>query len=419
MKHIFLISLLMPAFCFAQETTGDALVTPKRPKTVIRVGGPSADIQGFSNQAIQIAVDALPTEGGTVKIDEGVFTMMAPVRLRSNMQLVGSGAKTVLKRIDGFRSKFVIDADYGELKVTVEDASRFKPGMSIQISNRPYAECWDVSTAVITDIVKDTLYFDTHLIRDYEARLDGMVSNAGSCVSVYGVHDVVVSDLLIDGNKEKNFLLDGCNGGGIAIIKSNNVVVDHVVVKDFNGEGITWQITNNVNIRNSEIFGCTNMGLHPGTGSPNTIIENNKSHNNKVGLFICWRVQNSIVRNNIFSDNLTNGISTGHKDSDVLFEKNIINGNGADGVYIRQEDISNSPHRNTFISNTIEDNKGYGVYVGADTRDLEFRNNVIKNSKKDIQKAAFYLANKSYRIKETNNQISGHAEGDIVYGKTK
>jgi hypothetical protein len=419
MKHIFLVAFLVPVICIGQETTGDALVTPKRQKSIIRVGGAGADIQGFSNQAIQIAVDALPSEGGTVKVDEGVFTMMAPVRLRSNVKLVGSGPRTILRRIDGCQSKFIIDADYGELKVTVQDASKFKPGMSIQITNKPYSDCWDVSTAVITDIVKDTLYFDTHLIRDYESKLDGVVSNAGSCVSVYGVHDVVVSDLSIDGNKDKNFLLDGCNGGGIAIIKSNNVVVDRVVVKDFNGEGITWQITNNVTIRNSEIFGCTNMGLHPGTGSPNTVIENTKSHNNKVGLFICWRVQNSVVKNNVFSDNLTNGISTGHKDSDVLFEGNTINGNGADGVYIREEDFSNSPHRNTFISNTIEDNKGYGVYVGSDTRDLEFKNNVIKNSKKDVQKAAFYLANKKYKIKETNNEISGHAEGDIVYGKPK
>lgn len=414
MKHILLAAFLLPLFCIAQESTGDALVTPRKPKTLIRVGGPSADIQGFSNQAIQIAVDALPQEGGTVKIDEGVFTMMAPVRMRSNVRLTGSGVKTILKRIDGYRSKFVIDADYGELKVTVEDASKFKPGMSIQISNKPFAECWDVSTAVITDVVKDTLYFDTHLIRDYEAKLDGIVSNAGSCVSVYGVHDVVISDLSIDGNKDKNYLLDGCNGGGIAIIRSNNVVVDGVVVKDFNGEGITWQITNNVNIRNCEISGCTNMGLHPGTGSPNTVIENTKSHHNKVGLFICWRVQNSIVRNNIFADNLTNGISTGHKDSDVLFEGNTINGNGADGVYIREEDVQNSPHRNTFVSNKIENNKGYGIYIGSDARDLEFKNNIIKN-----QRAAFYLASRNYKIREVNNETSGLAEGKIVYEKTK
>jgi hypothetical protein len=414
MKHLLLLVFIIPVFCVAQESTGDALVTPKRPKTIIRVGGPGADIQGFSNLAIQMAVDALPPEGGTVKMDTGLYMMMAPVRLRSNTELLGSGTRTIMKRIDGCRSKFVIDADYGELKITVEDASKFKPGMSIQVSNKPYSECWDVSTAVITDIVKDTLYFDTHLIRDYEAKFEGMVSNAGSCVSVYGVHDVVISDLLIDGNKEKNYLLDGCNGGGVAIIKSRNVVVDRVVIKDFNGEGITWQITNNVTVRNSEISGCTNMGLHPGTGSPNSLIENNRSHHNKVGLFICWRVQNSVVRKNVFSDNSTNGISTGHKDSDVLFEGNIIKGNGEHGIYIREEDIQNSPHRNKFVSNTIEKNNGYGVYVGSEAIDLEFKNNIIKN-----QKAAFYLADKSYKIIDIDNQISGHQEGHMVYGREK
>src|SRR6478672_13273109 len=94
MKHLFLIALLMPLFCLGQENTGDALVTPKRPKTVIRVGGAGADIQGFTNQAVQIAMDALPAEGDTVKMDGGVFMMMAPVRLRSNVALVGSGPRT-------------------------------------------------------------------------------------------------------------------------------------------------------------------------------------------------------------------------------------------------------------------------------------------------------------------------------------
>ncbi|HUQ66525.1 MAG TPA: right-handed parallel beta-helix repeat-containing protein [Flavitalea sp.] len=417
MKKIFYALLFISPVCFAQENLGDALVTPKRPKKIIHVGGPGADIQGFTNHSIQIAVEALPPEGGIVKMDTGVYTMMAPVRLKSNVQLIGSGPRTVLRRIDGFHSRFIIDADYGELKITVEDASKFKPGMSIQVTNKPYSDCWDVSTAVITDIVKDTLFFDTHLIRDYEAGLNGMVTNAGSCVSVYGVQNVLLSDFQVDGNKTKNDLLDGCNGGGVAIIKSNNVTVDHVVVKDFNGEGITWQITNHVTIRNSEINGCTNMGLHPGTGSPNTVIENNFSHNNKVGLYICWRVQNSIVRNNVFSDNSTNGISTGHKDSDVLFEGNTINGNGEHGVYIRDENIKNSPCRNTFTDNKIEDNKGYGIYIAAEAPDLVLKNNTIRNTQSNLQKAAIYVAQKGIGFTQNNNKMTGHADGNILYGK--
>ena len=399
MKRIFFFLLLTPCVNFAQteKFVVDALVKPKTQERLITVGGPSASIQGFTNQDIQIAVDALPAEGGTVKLDPGEFKMMAPVRLRSNVKLIGSGAKTILKRIDGYHSKFVIDADYGELKITVEDASGFKPGMSIQITDKPNSGCWDVTTATITDIVKDTLYFDTYLIRDYDSELNGMVTNAGSCVSVHDAQNVYISDFTVDGNKEKNDLLDGCNGGGIAIIKSKNVTVEKVHVKDFNGEGITWQITENVTVRNCEISACTNMGLHPGTGSPNSLIENNNSHNNKVGLFICWRVHHSVVRGNQFHNNSENGISTGHKDSDVLFEKNHIYENMQDGVYVREEDDKNSPHRNTFINNIVENNGGNGFFISGKPSNMLIKENVIRSTIKGKQKAAIFIAKILFR----------------------
>ena len=419
MQRIFFFLLLTPSLNFAQteKFVVDALVKPKTQERLITVGGPSANIQGFTNQDIQIAVDALPAEGGTVKLDPGEFKMMAPVRLRSNVKLIGSGAKTILKRIDGYHSKFVIDADYGELKITVEDASGFKPGMSIQITDKPNSGCWDVTTATITDIVKDTLYFDTYLIRDYDSELNGMVTNAGSCVSVHDAQNVYISDFTVDGNKEKNDLLDGCNGGGIAIIKSKNVTVEKVHVKDFNGEGITWQITENVTVRNCEISACTNMGLHPGTGSPNSLIENNNSHNNKVGLFICWRVHHSVVRGNQFHNNSENGISTGHKDSDVLFEKNHIYENVQDGVYVREEDDKNSPHRNTFINNIVENNGGNGFFISGKPSNMLIKENVIRSTIKGKQKAAIFIAKNSLPVKEENNKMSGSADGNIVYEK--
>jgi parallel beta-helix repeat protein len=421
MKKIFFFLLLLPFINSAQQGkfVPDALVTPKKPERLITVGGTNANVPGYTNQAIQIAVDALPAEGGTIKMDSGEFKIMAPVRLRSNVKLIGSGRMTILKRIDGYHSKFIIDADYGELKVTVEDPSGFKPGMSIQITNKPNWECWDVSTAIITDIVKDTLYFDNYLIRDYDSELDGMVTNAGSCVSVRDAQNVYIADFLIDGNKEKNDLLDGCNGGGIVIIKSRNVTVEKVHVKDFNGEGITWQITENVTVRNCEISGCTNMGLHPGSGSPNSLIENNNSHHNKVGLFICWRVHHSIVRGNQFHNNSENGISTGHKDSDVLFDSNQIYENAQDGIYIREEDKKNSPHRNTFINNIVENNGGYGFYISGKPSNMLIKENTIRSTIKGKQKAAIFIAKNALPVQEEGNKMSGHENGNIIYEKTK
>ena len=416
--------MLLANICFAQDRdfTVDALVTPRTQERVITVGGAGADIQGFTNSAIQRAVDALPAAGGTVKMGPGEYMIMSPVRLPSHVKLVGSGRETILKRIDGFNSKFIVDADFGELKLTVADVSGFQVGMSIQVTTDDHSSCWDVTTGTITDIVGNIVYIDAHLVRDYDAEQNGVITNAGSCVGVTGAEDVYISDFTIDGNKEENDLLDGCNGGGIAIMKSRDVTVENVTVRNFNGEGITWQITENVTVRNCEISGCTNMGLHPGTGSPNSLIEDNNSHDNRVGLFICWRVQHSVVRNNRFHNNREVGISTGHKDSDVLFEKNHIFENGGDGVEFRNEDDLNSPHRNTFVENTIENNgvtkNGYGLSFRGRPSDVVVKNNIIRDTGKGTQKAGIYIHQNVPPIKTENNKMSGHSLGNVIRDKT-
>jgi len=104
MKKLLFILSFLPGIMSAQtdKYAVDALVYPKKQEKLITVGGPSADIQGFTSEAIQIAVDALPADGGTVRLSPGIFKMKAPVRLKSNAVLVGSGPETILKRIDGF-----------------------------------------------------------------------------------------------------------------------------------------------------------------------------------------------------------------------------------------------------------------------------------------------------------------------------
>ena len=417
-KRIFVLVFFAAAAALAQpgDYVVDALVTPKTQKTVLTVGGPEADVCGFTNQAIQLAIDALPAEGGTVRLTPGTFHISAPVRAVSHFELIGSGPKTILKISDGVETPFVIDADYGELKVTVEDPSGFRIGMAIQIRDDEWNSCWDVSTARITDIVGNVLYFDRGLIRDYRADLGGMVSNATSGVEAVDVEDVRFADFTVDGNRQKSARMDGCNGAGVFILRSKNVVVENIHVTQFNGEGISWQITENVTGRNCEGDHCANIGLHPGTGSPLTVIENNDvHHNDRDGLYICWRVHHSRVSGNRFHHNERFGICTGHKDTDVLFENNHVFENGSDGIHLRGERASNAPHRNTFVNNVIENNgvkdkEGYGFSINCAAEDVVLKDNIIRDTGKGTQKAAVMIYKSGIPVKMVNNVISGHPE---------
>ncbi len=167
-----LVSFSISILSFSQINKADALVSPKIAERQITVGGPDADVAGFTNQSIQFAINAVAKTGGTVKLSPGVYKIIAPVRMKSNVNLVGSGKKTILKRGMGVQTKYIDDADFGELKITVENSDGFEIGMKVQITDDVNRGCCNVSTASISDIVDNVIYIDKGLIRDYRFYLN-------------------------------------------------------------------------------------------------------------------------------------------------------------------------------------------------------------------------------------------------------
>lgn len=388
----------------------------------ITVGGAGADITGFSSEAIQQAVDELKVRGGgVVRLTPGVFHIKTPVRLYSLQELVGSGPETVLRKIDGFSSQLLIDADYGERQLTVADPSGFEPGMAVHIYDAKHNNAWEVSTAVITTIEDNVLNLDDYLLRDYRADKEGGVSSASSIIAALEAENVHIRNLNVDGNRRRNEFINGCRGGGIYLYDVRNALVENVSVSDFNGDGISWQMTWDVTVRNCTVSGCSKDGLHPGTGSYNTLIESNtSSRNDRNGLFICWRVQNGIVNGNRFHHNKHSGICTGHKDTDMAFKQNRIYENGKAGVDFRSEREVNAPHRNLFQNNTVENNGtdggGYGFLINSPVRELVLEGNIIRDTGSGAQKAAVYIFRHDLTVSMEDNIISGHNDGEVVFG---
>jgi hypothetical protein len=418
---VFSLVLLGLAVNHSINSQNISLVSIKHAEQIITVGGPGADIPGFTSEEIQIALDAVKSRGGgVVKLNPGTFEIIGPVRISDNTSLIGSGESTVLQKCDGFKTSFVVDADWGMLKAVVKDASGFKTGMGIQLYDSQHNQGWDVTTAVITDIQDNTIYFDNRTVNDYLASLDGTVTNSFSIIEAVDAENVKIADLSIEGNKDKNEYLNGCRGGGIYIHKSKNCLVENVKINGFNGDTYSWQITEDIKIRGCEASNGNGLGFHPGTGSDHSFVENCISHGNKGdGIFLCWRVQNGIFRNNTSYGNGDNGISIGHKDTDNIFENNHVYENGLHGVLFRDENEQNSGHRNTFTNNTIENNgtreESAGFYIGGETHDIKITNNIIRSEGKGTQAIAIFIGKGTSKIIATHNKISGSK--DIVYEK--
>jgi parallel beta-helix repeat protein len=425
MKHksvaAFGLVLILMAISSGIYSQNIGLVDVRRAEQVITVGGPDADISGYTSGAIQIALDAIEQRGGgIVKLNPGVYKIIGPVRLSDNSSLIGSGKTTILQKCDGFKTSFIIDADWGMLKAVVKDVSGFKIGMGIQLYDDEHDQGWDVTTAIITDIKDNVIYFDNNTNYDYLASLNGTITNGCSIVEAVGVENVRITNLVVEGNKKTNDYINGCRGGGIYIHKSKNCLVENVTVNEFNGDSFSWQVDENVTVKGCEASNGNGLGFHPGTGSDHPIVENCVSHNNTGdGIFLCWRVQNGIFRNNTVYANGQNGISIGHKDTDNIFEDNHIYENGYQGVLFREETEENSGHRNTFTNNVIENNgvkkEASGFYIGGVTHDITITNNTIRSTGKGNQSTAILIGKKSSKIISKDNKISGSKE--IVYEK--
>jgi len=287
--------------------------------------------------------------------------------------------------------------------------------MGVQIYDDDHNSAWDVTTARITEINGNIIYIDSYLLRDYRADRGGMISANCSLIAAVETDNVVISNLVVDGNKKNNDYLNGCRGGAIYLHKCRNSQVDHVIVQNFNGDGISWQITEDIKVSNSEITGCTNSGLHPGTGSLRSLIEGNNSHHNEQeGLFICWRVQDGAVKNNKFHHNGRFGICTGHKDTDMLFAENYIYENGSDGVNFRLESAANAPHNNIFRNNIIENNNGYGFSFNSPARNVTLEYNIIRDTGKGLQKAAVFMYKNALPVMLKENTLTGHSAGEMI-----
>ena len=177
---------------------------------------------------------------------------------------------------------------------------------------------------------------------------------------------------------------------------------------------------------NSESYGQSGYGVHPGTGSANSVVENCRMHHNgDIGLFLCWRVRHGRFSNNVIEDNGHYGISIGHKDTDNEFTGNTIARNGVSGVYFRRETLMNAGHRNIFRKNKVLDNgsakAGYGFYVQPPTGDIVIEDNQIADTRTTnrTQRYAVYKVKGAGSVRVENNTMEGNIAGTYFEGSAQ
>ena len=220
--------------------------------------------------------------------------MRDSLHLRSDVTVRGRKGKSILRKADAVVSPLALDGDFGEQQVTVEAPSGFDVGAGVAIWD-DNAGGFHTTVARITGRRGNTFAIDVPLMADCMVAQHAKAATVFPVVSGSNIRGARVEDLIIEGNKDANPNLNGCRGAGIYLYRGFGTAILGCVVRGYDGDGISFQQSNDVTVVDCISEGNTGLGFHPGSGSQRPVLRDNIARRNGTdGLFLCWRVRHGV-----------------------------------------------------------------------------------------------------------------------------
>lgn len=398
-----------------RATSGDSREPNWEQRLTLSVGPQKADLVGADDKVIQAAVDYVARlGGGTVQILPGTYRMRNAVYLQSKVRLRGSGADSILVKEPSRTTKLAADSDWYDQEITLVDATGFQLGDGICLrAHNPENNGTTTVKRILVGRSGNRFKLDKALRENFWQKEGAMVSSLFPLLSGENIADVAIENLTLDGNKKNNDLLDGNYAGCIFLQDCNRITMRQVTARDYNGDGISWQICHDVLVENCQSHDHTGLGLHPGSGSQRSIMRGNQLQRNHIGIFFCWGVKSGLAEKNRIEENRTAGISIGHRDTDNLVRDNDIVRSGKVGVLFRPERGHGfAPHRNRLENNRVVDSgpdDGIAVDVQGETEAITIAKNELRETRKPMARVGVRLGAKTRDIQLTDNRLEGFA----------
>ncbi|MBC8354631.1 MAG: right-handed parallel beta-helix repeat-containing protein [Planctomycetes bacterium] len=414
-----------PTVTNPRATDGDERFEPKwDERLTITVGHKDADLVGRDDRVLQAAVDYVARfGGGTVHVLPGTYTLRSAVVLPSKIRLQGSGTESIITKIPSERVDLADDSDWYDQEITLRDAKDFRVGDSIVLQSK------NPNSGAQT-VIKRTLVARSG--KRFKLN-DGLRENLWltgkpSCSSLFPLltseytSDVIIENITLDGNGENNENFNGNYGGCIFLQDCNRYTMRGVTTRNYDGDGISFQICHDVVVENCHSHDNSNLGVHPGSGSQRPLIRNNKLERNNLGLFWCWGVKYGLAENNFIDGNKSYGISIGHCDTDNVMRNNEIRNSGKIGILFRDDSRGQDfwANRNIVEGNKIFDSggeDGVAIDITGKTKDVRIVNNEIRETRKPMQRTAVRIGKDAGKVELTDNRIEGFAS-NVVDART-
>lgn len=379
----------------------------------ITIGQTDGDLIGSDDKVIQAAVDYVANlGGGTVHVLPGIYTMRNSLFPRSGITIRGSGDKTILRKAASVSSKVIREADWFEYCVQVEDPKGFTSGCGLTLSKETKNSEKVRRIFTVTAIEDNVLFLNKVTESDYWMMNGARASTRFSVLHGLNVDEVRIEDIVLDGNRTENehFSADGA----VFLQYCNRWNFRNVTARDYNGDGFSFQVCDDIHFENCNSINNADLGFHPGSGSQRPIFKKCTSKGNSQGFFWCWGACYGIAEDCTASENLKYGVNFGHRDTDNILRNCVIERNGEIGVLFRKETNEfRTGDRNILENCVIRDNGNAGPGLGVDiqwkTNDITIRNCNFENSSGGPQKTGIRISQEAQRIILEGNEFIGNA----------
>lgn len=398
-----------------RATSGDTAVEPDwSQRLTITVGPADADLVGTSDRPVQAAVDYVARlGGGTVQLRPGTYRLRNAIFLPSKIRLVGLGERTVLAKEPCRTTTLAEDSDWYDQEITLTDPTGFEVGDGVCLRARaPSKNADDVVKRTLVARTGNRFKLDRALRENFWRNGNATASTLFPLVCAELAADLAIENLVLDGDRAHNLNLDGNYAGCIWLQDCSRVLIRGVTARNYNGDGISWQICHDVTVENCVSENHAGLGLHPGSGSQRPIMRNNRIVGNDIGLFFCWGVKYGLAEQNVIEDNRV-GISIGHRDTDNVIARNSILRSREVGILFRPERGKDfAGHRNRLEENRILDTGGtnaVAVDIQGATEGIVLRGNQIEESRGPASRIGVRLGAETRDIQLQTNRITGFA----------
>ena len=419
---VFMV-LNVGVYAEASSTIGNSGATGKSPAAsanrpirnrqnmLLTVGQNEGDLKGDDDKIIQAGIEYLyRLGGGTLHVLPGIYNLRNAIYLRPNITLKGSGEKTILKKTPSVVTALARDSDWFEYGVQVTDIKGFITGGGIMLRSKTGPGDWqyDVLRATITAIEGNIIFLDKMTEENFWVEKDATAATIFPLLTAEGVDDVVVEDLVLDGNRGENEHINGNFSGGLFIQNCNQWRFRNVISRNYNGDGFSFQVCDDIRFLDCKAINNADLGFHTGSGSQQSIFQKCTARGNSQGIYFCWSVSDGLAEDCILAGNSRYGVSIGHRDTDNIIKSCTIEHNGQVGILFRKEanefrSGSRNKIENCIISDNGSNGQGIGIDIQGKTTDITIQDTRFENAADKEQNISIRIGREAERIKLQGN----------------